>query len=199
VIGVLGGIASGKSAVARGLAGQDGVVIDADELARAAFDSPEIRARVATTFGPEVLNPDGSVRRDVVARRVFASARERAELEAFTHPWIRDRIRAALDAARARGVARIVLDVPLLLENDSRHGLAAECDTLVFVDSDERTRDDRAVSERGWHAGEVARREAHQMPLAAKRARADHVIHNRGTKGDLDQLVRELSDEIDRS
>lgn len=189
VIGVVGGIASGKSTVARLLSGPAGVVIDADRIAREVLEAPETRRELARVFGPGVLAPDGRPDREALAARVFASAKDRAALESFTHPRIRARIQAALDDARARHAPRIVLDVPLLLENESEHGLAAQCDALVFVEADETLRDARAASVRGWPAGEVARREAAQLPLAEKRARADQVIENRGDLAALERAV----------
>lgn len=185
VLGVLGGIASGKSAVARFLAGPDGVVLDADRVARDVLASDEVRAELVARFGPSILLPDGSPDRARLAERVFASPDDRRELERLTHPRVRATLRAALEAARKRCVPRIVLDVPLLLENDPEHGLARACDALVFVDADERARDARATATRGWQSGEVARREAAQMPLAHKRERADFVLQNDGS---LEQL-----------
>ena len=193
VIGVLGGIASGKSAVARMLAGPRGLVIDADEIAREVLASPAVRFDLLCAFGGDVFDRQGNPDRDAIARHVFASSDKRRKLEAFTHPPIRARIRAALEAARGAGVSRIVLDVPLLLENEASHGLAAECDEIVFVDSDEAERDARAVRTRGWRPGDVARREATQMPLAEKRARADRIVENRGTLADLERAVGGLA------
>src|SRR5262245_60345192 len=95
VLGVLGGIAAGKSAVARLLAGRDGVVISADELARAALDSPAVLARVRERFGAAAIGPDGRADRAFLARAVFDPARgaeHRAALESWTHPLVRDRI-----------------------------------------------------------------------------------------------------------
>jgi dephospho-CoA kinase len=189
VIGVLGGIASGKSWVARALTGADGLLIDADAIAREVLESAEVRAELEAAFGPGILRPDGGPDRDELARRVFSLPAERARLEAFTHPRIRARIRALLDGARARRVPRVVLDVPLLLENEAAHGLAEECHELLFVDSDPLTRERRAAASRGWEPGEVARREAQQLPLEEKRARAHFVIRNRGT---LDELEAEV-------
>src|SRR6185503_16340812 len=120
VLGVLGGIASGKSAAARLLAGPDGVVISADELAREALDSPAVLARVRERFGDQAVGPDGRADRGFIARIVFDPERGRAarsELEGWTHPLVRARIAERLSAARAAGVPRVVLDVPLLLEN----------------------------------------------------------------------------------
>lgn len=195
ILGVLGGIASGKSAVARLLAGQEGLVLSADALAHAALDSAEVRARVRARFGAEVLGPDGRVDRAALARLVFApgaGAAARAELESWIHPLVRDRIHARLEEARVAGVPRVVLDVPLLLENDAQHGLARLCDVLVFVDVPDDERDRRAQRERGWAPGEVFRREATQLPLADKARRAHHVLKNHRGLPELEHAVQEL-------
>jgi dephospho-CoA kinase len=195
VLGVLGGIASGKSVVARLLAGREGVVISADELAREALDSPAVLARVRERFGAGSIAPDGRVDRSALARAVFDPARGaelRSALESWTHPLVRDRIMELLGAARASGVPRIVLDVPLLLENDAQHGLARLCDALVFVDVRDDERERRAQRERGWTSGEVARREAAQLPLHAKKERAHHVIENNQGPAELEQAVARL-------
>jgi dephospho-CoA kinase len=198
VIGVLGGIASGKTLVARLLAGPAGLVLAADEIAHEVLDSPELRPLLLERFGPEVVGADGRIDRSVIARSVFApgGGGRRSELEGWTHPRVRDRIWARLEQARASGVPRIVLDVPLLLENDAQHGLARACDALVFVDVPEAERDRRARESRGWAAGEVARREAAQWPLAEKRRRAHHVIPNTDSpetlRADVENVARAL-------
>ncbi len=199
VLGVLGGIASGKSAVARLLAGPEGVVIAADELAREALDSPAVLERVRATFGAGAIGADGRADRAVLAKAVFDPERGaalRAELESWTHPLVRDRIRERLSAARASRVPRIVLDVPLLLENDAQHGLARLCDVLVFVDVRDDERERRAQKERGWSRGEVARREAAQLPLLEKKKRAHHVIENDQGFAQLEQAVQRLLAEL---
>jgi dephospho-CoA kinase len=193
VIGVVGGIASGKSLVARLLAGPEGFRIDADQVAREVLDSAEVRELVRAAFGPAVFGPTGTLERERLAARVFASDADRKQLEAFTHPRIRARIRALLEDARARRVPRVVLDVPLLLENEAQHGLAAECHELVFVDSPLAARDARAVASRAWASGEVARREAAQLSLDQKRKRANHVIDNSKSPGELEADVAQLS------
>jgi dephospho-CoA kinase len=190
VIGVLGGIASGKSLAARMLAGSDGELIDADELARAELDSPAGREFVARRFGPALVAPDGSPDRAKLAELAFGDrgGRARADLEGWIHPRVRARIWARLEDA-ARAGRRAVLDVPLLLENDQAHGLARRCTALVFVDADAALRARRAEQARGWRPGELARREAAQMPLAAKRARAAFVLDNHGSPADLERQV----------
>jgi dephospho-CoA kinase len=194
VVGVLGGIASGKSAVARALAGPEGIVIDADQLAREALDSPAVLARVRARFGAASIQPDGRADRAALARAVFDPETGPAllsELESWTHPLVRDRIRARLSEARASGVPRVVLDVPLLLENDAQHGLARLCDVLVFVDAPLEERERRAQRERGWPRGEVQRREAAQLSLAEKKKRAHHVLSN-------DRGLAELAHAVER-
>ena len=103
---------------------------------------------------------------------------------------------ARLAQARDEGVARVVLDVPLLLENDDQHGFAGLCDALVFVDSDPNDRERRAVQDRDWKPGEVGRREAAQLPLDEKRARADHVVVNDGTPAELEARVAAVLREL---
>lgn len=199
VIGVLGGIASGKSAVARLLAGREGLVISADELAREALDSPAVLARVRERFGPRAIGPDGRADRAVLAALVFdpeGGAALRSELESWTHPLVRDRIRERSSAARASGVPRIVLDVPLLLENDALHGLARLCDVLVFVEARDDERERRAQRERGWTSGEVTRREAAQLPLHEKKKRAQHVIQNDQGLPELERAVQGLLERL---
>jgi dephospho-CoA kinase len=199
VLGILGGIAAGKSAVARLLAGPAGVVLSADALAHEALDSPEVQERVRARFGSRAIGPEGKVDRAVLAREVFDPQRGpalRAELESWTHPLVRDRIMERLRAARDGGVPRVVLDVPLLLENDARHGLARLCDVLVFVDVPDDERDRRAQRERGWSRGEVFRREAAQLALAEKKRRAHHVLPNHQGLAELERAVQELLERL---
>ena len=189
VFGVLGGIASGKSAVARLLAGEHGVVISADAYAQEALDSAAVQERLRAAFGARAVGADGRTDRKFLAERVFADPREREMLEGWIHPLVRERILAALAETRQQAIPRVVLDVPLLLENDAEHGLLAHCDHLVFVAASQTERDLRAVAQREWETGEVARREAAQMPLEEKRRRADFVVRNEGS---LSETAREV-------
>ena len=191
VLGVLGGIASGKSLAARLLAGPGGVVIDADELVDAMYSDPSFRERVVEHFGARVRQADGSIDRAALGRLVFDDPRERRRLEGWIHPRVREKIEQRMSEARAARVPRVVLDVPLLLENDAQHHLASSCSALVFVDAPRAQREARALA-RGWAAGELARREATQMPLEEKRSRAQYTIENHGTKQQLSEAVSEL-------
>lgn len=178
--------------MARLLAGERGVVLDADAEVARLYADPSMRAKVAEALGPAVLAVDGQIDRQELARAVFNDPKARARLEALTHPEVRRRLQEALRTARAAGVARVVLDVPLLLENEGEHALAGECDALIFVDAPLEQRDRRALSSRGWKSGEVARREALQLPLEKKRARAQHVLRNDGDAASLSRAVESL-------
>lgn len=171
VIGILGGIAAGKSAAAAAFAAHGLVRIDADAIGRELSRDPGVLAEVTRELGPAAVR-DGQIDRRTVADLVFRDATARQRLEAILHPRIRARILADLAAAKAAGHS-VLLDVPLLLEN----GLIEFCDHVVFLHASTATRQARAKG-RGWHAEELARREAAQAPLAVKRARAGFVIDN---------------------
>ena len=117
VFGVLGGIASGKSAAAAALAGPTGRVASADRAAHDALQHPEIVARIVARHGRDVLDGDGRVDRAALAALVFEDPDARKELEGWIHPRVREMLFAALGAAVRDGVPRLVLDVPLLMEN----------------------------------------------------------------------------------
>jgi len=193
---MLGGIASGKSYAGRLLAGETGVVVDADRLAHEVLASPETAEFLRESFGPEVLDGEGRPDRQALADRVFSNPDERKALEAWTHPIVRARISEEIGAARDSHRNPIVLDVPLLLENDAQHALARACDYLVFVDAEEADREQRARATRNWKPGERERREAAQWTMNKKREAASHVISNRQDKTELERAVRVLQREL---
>ncbi|MBL8726857.1 MAG: dephospho-CoA kinase [Planctomycetes bacterium] len=182
VIGLLGGIAAGKSTVAALFAARGLRHVSADAHAHAVAGEPAVVAEVSAAFGPGVT-AGGRLDRAAMAAVVFRDPSARAQLEAILHPRIRARILAELAAARAAGTS-VLLDAPLLLET----GLIECCDEVVFVDADETERRRRAAL-RGWPAGELERREAAQAPLASKRARAGHTVDN---GGDLAATARQV-------
>jgi len=180
VIGLLGGIASGKSFVARLLAEHGAEPIDADRLAQAALDEPAVAREVETLLGAGVLDEEGRPIRAAIADRVFADPQKLKALEALLHPQVARAIRARLDALRQgrdRPRAVCVLDVPLLVEA----GLRPLCDELLFIEVADETRAARART-RGWDAGEIDRREARQLPIAKKRALATWTVSNDGER-----------------
>ncbi|MBL8696307.1 MAG: dephospho-CoA kinase [Planctomycetes bacterium] len=193
VVGLTGGIASGKSTCARALAGADGEVIDADAIVRELQGVPEVLAEMERVLETPVRRPDGTFDREAVGRVVFSDAQKLKALEGILHPRVQAEIERRLRSARERasGTGRpwlVVLDVPLLLES----GLDRLCDRIGFVESEAVQRAERARSTRQWSAAEVDRREAQQCSLEEKRRRADFVIENRAQRGDLEGVISEL-------
>lgn len=193
VIGLVGGIGAGKSAVAAALRELGCVVCDSDALAREALGDPTVVTMLRERWAdrrPGPVAADGSVERRAVAAIVFGDVNERRWLESITHPWIEARRRALFAAAPAHAPA-LVIDAPLLLEA----GLGDQCDAVIFVDAPRTARMARVRSARGWDEGELLRRERSQWPLERKRSAATDVIVN---DGDLHDLRRGAVRVLDR-
>jgi len=175
VIGILGGVASGKSLVAGHFAQLGAGVLDADRAGHEVLRLPEIETAARARWGPGVFGPDGRIDRARLAHIVFTpepeAERERRFLEQRTHPEIRRRLVAQAGRLAHGGVPAAVLDAPLLLEA----GWDSLCDKLVFVDVPRQVRLARARS-RGWSEEEFVAREAAQESLDVKRKRADVII-----------------------
>jgi dephospho-CoA kinase len=186
VIGVLGGIGSGKSAVADRLARRGGRVINADRIGHQALEHPPIKEQIVARWGDGVLDENGAVARRQLGAIVFASATERKALEALVHPWIGERIRAEIEAAQNDpAVPFVVLDAAIMLEA----GWSGVCDRLIFVDVSREKRLARLQASRNWSASELEAREQTQLPLKEKASRADHVLTNEGS---LEELHRQV-------
>ena len=173
VIGIAGGIGAGKSAAAAALADLGCVVADADMLAKAALDAAAIKTQVVDWWGEDMLDADGAVDRAAVAAVVFEQSDALQRLEGLVHPEVERQRQAIFDAAPA-GTRALVIDAPLLFEV----GLDERCDCVIFIDADRDTRLARVAATRGWDPHELDRREAKQLALDTKRARADHVVVN---------------------
>jgi dephospho-CoA kinase len=188
VLGLTGGIGSGKSVVAQMFARLGAAVIDADQLAREVVEpgQPALQ-EIATTFGPDVLLPDGHLDRPKLAGIIFADPAARAKLDAITHPRIQARMDEEIKARRA-GQGILIVDIPLLYENDRTHSV--ERVVVVWVDPQTQLR--RIRQRDGLSADAARQRIAAQMPLEAKRARADHVIDNSGTREDTRRQVEAI-------
>jgi dephospho-CoA kinase len=193
VIGLIGGIGSGKSLVAALLAERGAKVISGDRLGHEALEQPDIRDRVAEGWGSEILNPDGSIARPKLGKIVFASFAERKKLEALVFPWIERRIREEMAAVKKKEPGRlIVLDAAIMLEA----GWSRECDWFVFVDSPADVRLGRLAQARGWTSEQVQAREAAQLPLDEKKQHADFVLENTGS---VEELSRQLDTLLERT
>lgn len=195
LVGLTGGIGSGKSTVAQLCVARGWPVIDADAVAREIVEVGEpALADLAARFGDDVLQDDGSLDRAELARRAFADAQGKAALDAITHPRIgqrlRDRIVGLRDAASPPAVA--VLDHPLLLET----GTSEAVDTVVVVLAGEEVRVTRLVEQRGLDAEDARARIRAQTDDATRRARADHVIDNDGSRDALRTAAGPVLDAI---
>ncbi len=182
LVGIVGGIASGKSMIAEQFARQGAAVVSADRLAHEVLRSDEVKCEARKRWGDAIFTADGEVDRAALAKIVFApppdGPRERKALEQLTHPRIgrlaRERVEKLQRDARARA---IVLDVPLMSES----GWDRLCDKIVFVDAPRELRLARAKA-RGWSEEDFGRREAAQDSLDSKRKLADVVIDNSGSE-----------------
>ncbi len=192
VIGLIGGIGSGKSQVARVLAEETGAkIISGDALGHEALKQPEVRDQVVRRWGASVLDANGEVDRRKLGGIVFADSTELTALEALVHPWIKRRIGEEVEAFRKDpSVPLIVLDAAILLEA----GWNGVCDALVFVDVPRDLRLRRIARHRGWTEEEVEARESAQLSLSEKAGRADCSLDNSGTVEDLRREVRSLLD-----
>lgn len=179
VIGLTGGIGSGKTLASDYLEGRGITVVDADRIAReiVAVGEPALAA-IAAHFGPEVLLPDGQLNRAALRERVFADPAERKALEAITHPAIRARIAQRLSESRS---PYTVLVSPLLFES----GQSAFCRRTLLIDADESRQIARASQRDGVSEAQISSIVAVQMSRADRRARADDIIVNDGTPEDL--------------
>ena len=201
-VGLTGGIGSGKSEVSRRLAKHGAVLIDADVAAREVVvpGSPGL-ARIAGTFGEDVLRPDGSLNRERLGEVVFGDQELRAKLNEIVHPLVREWMQAAEQAAvraavHAPGLAGpvVVHDVPLLAESRGRAGF----DLVIVVDVPPEVQAERLVRLRGMPAEQARARMAAQASREQRLAVADIVIGNSGSLDDLDRRVAEVWADLER-
>ena len=172
VLGLTGGIGMGKSASARLLHARGVPVVDTDDLARQVVQPGQpALAEVLAAFGPQIAGPDGQLRRDELARRVFADPAARERLEAILHPPIRALWRAQVQTWRAEGRPLAVVVIPLLFETKAE----AELDATICVACSAATQRQRLLA-RGWSPEQIEQRLSAQWPVEAKIARADYVI-----------------------
>jgi dephospho-CoA kinase len=189
VVGIVGGIASGKSLVSELLARRGAVVLDADRTGHEVLREADVKEAIRRRWGEDVLDGDGEVDRKKVAQLVFAppprGPEELTYLENLTHPRIERRLRERIaDLGRQSGLRMAVLDAPVMF----KAGWSEICDVILFVDAPRHVRLDR-VRRRGWSEAEFAAREAAQEPLDVKQTRADFVIDNSSDLAFLDAQV----------
>lgn len=193
VIGLTGGIASGKSTVAAMFRALGAPVVDADEVARRVVEpgSPGLAA-IVERFGDGVLDTGGRLDRKRLGARVFADPEARAALEAITHPRIAEVSRGEIAAHLEAGAPVVIYEAALIVENQLHRGL----DGLIVVSVPEAVQLERLRDRDGLSEAEARARLGAQLPLADKVAVADHVIDNAGsldqTRDQVERLWREL-------
>ncbi|CAN5502092.1 dephospho-CoA kinase [soil metagenome] len=181
IIGLAGGIGSGKSYIASLFAELGCAVIDSDAAVAELYRRPAVLQTLRGWWGDEAVSPAGQVDRKAIARRVFSDPAERRRLEAYLHPLVNDlRVETMTrDLSQMPDLKAFIWDTPLLFES----GLYQQCDALVFIETPIEIRAER-VAKRGWNAEELARRENLQWPLDKKRLLCNDVIVNSGNGGD---------------
>ena len=189
LVGLTGGIATGKSTVADTLRSLGAEVIDADQLAREVVAPGEPALdEIVREFG-DVRNADGTLDRKKLGAIVFNDPARRRQLEAITHPAIRQRFLARLQALEARGYEGLVFfDAPVMIESGNYRNM----DRLVVVFTDETTQRQRLMARDGMAAAEATSRMAAQMPVIDKAKLADYVIDNTGDRAVTVARTREV-------
>ena len=190
VVGITGGIGSGKSTVAGTFRSLGARVLDADAIARRVTADPAVVQQIGTLLGGDTITPDGVLDRARVAELVFQDQKLREGLEAIVHPAVRTKIDKELAKWRETGSddasplprsrPLIILDVPLLERSPYLHEVSA----VVFVDAPLSVRIERVQRTRGWSEDELARREASQVSVVDKKLGADHVVMNDDAVGE---------------
>ncbi len=190
LVGLTGGIATGKSTVSAMFAHLGAKVVDADLLAReVVMPGQPAHAQIVKEFGPDVLQEDGALDRKRLGALVFADAQKRKRLEELTHPAIRVRQQRILSVYEEEAFDGIVIwDAALLVESGGAKGM----DRVVVVTADPAAELRRLVERDGFSEEEARGRMASQMPLAEKVKVADYVIDNSGSRAETERRVREL-------
>ncbi len=193
IIGLTGGIASGKSMVASILKDMGATVIDADQLARKVVEPGTVAHReIVETFGSGILLPDGGIDRKALGAIVFSDAEARKRLERITHPAIRKLAEQLLEAERLKGTEIVFYMVPLLLEA----GLASTVDEIWIVYADNDTQMQRLMKRDLIGEEEARRKIAAQMPMDEKIRFGHKIIDNTGTPEETRIKVMDLWREL---
>ena len=192
VLGLTGGIGMGKSTSAQLLRVRGVPVVDTDDLARQVVEPGQpALAEVREAFGAEMVGPDGQLRRDKLARRVFADPAARHRLEDILHRRIRALWRAQVESWRAEGLPVAVVVIPLLFETKAE----AEVDATICVACSAATQRQR-LQARGWPPEQIEQRLEAQWPVEKKMTAAHYVVWTEGSldahAAQIEQILRRL-------
>jgi dephospho-CoA kinase len=186
IIGILGGICSGKSSVAAEFVKLGCIVIDADKMAKQLLDEPAVQLKIITLFDTAILGPEGKIDRQKLARIVFSDPSKLAALTDIIHPPVLEKTSVLIEKYMMNpAISAIVLDMPLLVEV----GWEKRCNSLVFVDCDPKIRLRRAENRGFFDENELKARENFQISLDKKRQISDYIIRN---DLDLSELAQQV-------
>lgn len=189
VIGILGGIASGKSTIAGMFERLGCVKLDADKIAHELIEKEDIKEVILSEFGRDLLDSAGHIDKKKLAQRAFDGVDTAKRLNAIVHPPVMERIKRRIAEIRQEGrAAAIVLDAPLLLEAGGQD----LCDALVFVDADPQIRLQRWLKTKPYDAEELKKRENLQISLDKKRKIAHYIIQNNSDASEVAEQVAQL-------
>lgn len=194
VVGVVGGIGSGKSTVAAEFQRLGCSRIDCDKLAHALLTDADVKREIRKTFGAKVFDEHDEISRPAVAEIVFRDSEKLDALEQILHPRIREKIIERIDAARQTDSIAVVVDAAVLFEA----GWDDLCTVTMFVEAPEEDRLERVRKSRGWDRDALQTREARQIPLDKKARRCHYNIHNHSSVSRLKEQVRQFLHHITR-
>jgi transcription termination factor Rho len=201
VLGVTGGIGSGKSTVAQKLAAMGAILVDADKIASSLLGDRKVKEEIVEEFGESVLDGHGSVYKTYLAHAAFESKKNLEKLNKIMHPRIKTEMKSQVEkvekALAKKGKADkekevVVIDAPLLFEA----GLDQICEATLFVDTDLETRLKRTEEQRGWTKDELERREGFQESPEKKKKKATFVLSNIQALEKLDEQIKEIYEKI---
>lgn len=185
IIGLTGGIGSGKTAVAERLRQKGAFIVDADKVAREVVEPGQPALRELADAFDGVITEDGTLDRAGLARQAFVTPEATEKLNSITHPRIRERTQKLFAQAKSDGREIAVYDMPLLIEN----GETGQVDTVLVVDAPDETRVQRLVDSRGLDEDDARRRIAAQIDRESRLKAADVVLDN---SGDVESLIAQV-------
>jgi dephospho-CoA kinase len=188
-IGLTGGIATGKSAVANFFRNKGLTVIDADPIAHQALvaSSPVYQA-IVQTFGQDVVFKNGDIDRQLLGKKIFANSDLRLKLDGIVHPYVRAQVAALKKDLQGKGCPLAIYDVPLLFEKN----MQKDFDKIIVVTCELQTQKERLMIRNGLSESEARQRMAAQLPMQEKTRQADFVIENNGSLRDLESSVEKV-------
>ena len=186
IIGILGGICSGKSIVATQLGRLGCAVIDADKMAKELLNEPAIQTKIVESFGKEILGAEGRIDRGKLAKIVFSKSSQLAALTTIIHPPVLEKVDTLIEKyTNKKAFKAIVLDIPLLAEV----GWEKRCDKLIFVDCEHKIRLERAKNRGFSSENELKIRENFQISLDKKQKMSHYIVYN---NSDLSELALQV-------